>query len=126
MTVWWSTHRCVLSVCRKAAAVDHSNACFQAVSGRHPPLLVIVTGSGPLKTHYEAAMRTMDLQHVAFRTAWLAAEDYPVLLGSADVGISLHTSSSGLDLPMKVIFLCGHRLCGCILMCWFFYCFSCG
>ena len=47
-------------------------------------------------------MRELGLQHVAFRTAWLAAADYPVLLGSADLGISLHTSSSGLDLPMKV------------------------
>ncbi len=81
----------------------------QAVHGRHPHLLIVVTGSGPLKEHYTRAVHAMDLRWVAFRTAWLSAEDYPVLLGSADVGISLHTSSSGLDLPMKV---CG---CGCFL-----------
>ncbi len=67
-----------------------------------PKLVVIVTGKGPLKAMYEQRMRELDLRHVAFRTVWLQQADYPVLLGAADLGVCLHTSSSGLDLPMKV------------------------
>ena len=51
---------------------------------------------------YEEKMQQLRLRHVAFRTLWLEAPDYPLLLGSADLGVCLHTSSSGLDLPMKV------------------------
>ena len=65
-------------------------------------LLILVTGKGPQREHYQRQMARLPLQHVAFRTLWLEAQDYPLLLGSADLGISLHTSSSGLDLPMKV------------------------
>ncbi|KAI3457565.1 hypothetical protein Pfo_014228 [Paulownia fortunei] len=68
----------------------------------YPRLLFIITGKGPEKEKYEQKIRRLSLKRVAFRTMWLSAEDYPLLLGSADLGVCLHTSSSGLDLPMKV------------------------
>lgn len=77
---------------------------MQAVerAGALPRLLVVVTGKGPQRGMYEARMRALDLQCVALRTAWLEVADYPRLLGAADLGVCLHTSSSGFDLPMKV------------------------
>ncbi|KAI8320448.1 hypothetical protein GQ54DRAFT_298647 [Martensiomyces pterosporus] len=78
-----------------------------------PSLVVLITGKGPLRGHYEAEIAKMRLHRVRIVTAWLSAEDYPLLIGSSDLGVSLHTSSSGLDLPMKVVDMlgCGTPVC---------------
>ncbi|KAF4363731.1 hypothetical protein G4B88_000960 [Cannabis sativa] len=75
----------------------------------YPRLLFVITGKGPEKQKFEEKIKRLRFKRFAFRTMWLSAEDYPLLLGSADLGVCLHTSSSGLDLPMKVVdmFGCG-------------------
>jgi beta-1,4-mannosyltransferase len=67
------------------------------------PIQLVVTGKGPLKTFYEEKIVHLGLRMIQFASVWLSSEDYRRLLGSADIGICMHTSSSGVDLPMKVV-----------------------
>jgi len=75
---------------------------FESLSGK---ILIFVIGKGPLKEQFiEQVERERDqYQHVEFCFPWLDADDYPLLIGCADIGVSLHQSSSGFDLPMKVV-----------------------
>lgn len=80
---------------------------------RLPPLLVLISGRGPRRSYFERRLRRLTLRRVQFRTLWLAPEEYPYLLARADLGVCVHRSSSGLDLPMKIADMLGSGLPVC-------------
>jgi len=93
---------------------------YDEIFEHHPPrdlprLRVLVSGKGPRKQHYEERIGKLDLRRVEIRTVWLPAADYPYLLAHADIGVCVHRSSSGLDLPMKLADMLGSGLPVCAL-----------
>jgi beta-1,4-mannosyltransferase len=68
--------------------------------GARAPLHVVISGRGPLRERFERTLPAF--KRVRVHTVWLDADDYPRLLAAADLGLSLHRSASGVDLPMKI------------------------
>lgn len=89
---------------------DEAVAAADGAGATLRDLLVVITGRGPQREMYRALLHENPLAHVAVLTAWLSLPDYQTALGAADVGISLHQSSSQLDLPMKVLDMFGAGL----------------
>ena len=67
-------------------------------------------GRGPERDKFMAKVKATNLRFFDIRSIWLKSDDYPKILGSFDLGICLHYSSSGYDLPMKVVDMFAARL----------------
>jgi beta-1,4-mannosyltransferase len=99
--------------CLCDAAVEYDARA--AAGGELPRLLLLITGQGERRAHYEAIFARLQLRHVQWSTGWLPQHDYAPFLSSADLGVSLHRSASKVDLPMKVADMIGAGLPVCML-----------
>ena len=82
---------------------------------RFPDLVILVTGDGARRVQFERRFAGLPARRIQLRTRWLEPEEYPRVVGSADLGLCLHRSSSGLDIPMKVADLFGAGVPVCAL-----------
>jgi beta-1,4-mannosyltransferase len=90
---------------------------WEAGSGarRFPELVILVTGDGARRAEFERRFAGLPARRIQLRARFLEPDDYPRVVGSADVGLCLHRSSSGLDIPMKVADLFGAGVPVCAL-----------
>jgi len=82
---------------------------------RFADMVILVTGDGARRAEFERRFAGLPARRVQLRARWLEPEDYPRVVGSADLGLCLHRSSSGLDIPMKVADLFGAGVPVCAL-----------
>ncbi|HZT77722.1 MAG TPA: glycosyltransferase [Vicinamibacterales bacterium] len=82
---------------------------------RFPDLAILVTGDGQRRAEFERRFAGLPARRVQLRTRWLDPDDYPRIVGAADLGLCLHRSSSGVDIPMKVVDLFGAGVPVCAL-----------
>jgi len=71
--------------------------------GRRRGLRILVSGNGPQRSDWGPRLRALGGDWLQVETPDVPTEDYPELLASAHLGLSIHRSSSGVDLPMKIV-----------------------
>ena len=80
---------------------------------RRRELEIHVTGDGPLRSRMQPRIAALRASGFDIHTGFLSEPEYRMLIRRADIGLSLHRSSSGLDLAMKVVdlFSAGAPVC---------------
>ena len=67
------------------------------------PLVLVATGLGSGRAAFEARAKGVGRPALQIVAGWLPDDLYRDLLRAAHLGISMHRSASGLDLPMKIV-----------------------
>lgn len=82
---------------------------------RFPAIIILVTGDGARRAEFSRRFAGLQTRRVHLRARWLEPDEYPTVVGSADLGLCLHRSASGLDIPIKVADLFGAGVPVCAL-----------
>jgi beta-1,4-mannosyltransferase len=105
----------LIAVCPAGWTADEDMAllldALELLSARE--MEIHLTGDGPLRAALEPRIAALRAAGWAIHTGFLTEAEYRALLGRGHLGLSLHRSSSGLDLAMKVVdlFAAGVPVC---------------
>lgn len=93
----------------------HALDAWDTGGAARPSLEVVITGRGPGREAFERELAARSWKRSRVRTRWFSHAEYARLLACADLGLCLHRSSSGVDLPMKLADLAAAGLPACAL-----------
>jgi beta-1,4-mannosyltransferase len=112
----WSADEDLALLLPAAERCEQELALRRPAPAGGPELILLITGRGGARqAELERRAAALGLARVRIVTAWFEADDYPAMLGAADLGLSLHRSASGCDLPMKIADMFGAGLPVCAL-----------
>lgn len=97
--------RKLVAVCPAGWTRDEDIALMLDALALLPPdsLEVHLTGDGSLRASFDTRIDSLRAQGWEIHAGFLPEPAYRALLCRADIGLSLHRSSSGVDLAMKVV-----------------------
>ncbi len=90
--------------------IDAVVALDEALDTDTLKLVIIIDGHGPCLARAVARLARLSLRGVRVHTCWLDPTDYAILLGSADVGLSVARPPTGLTVPMPIVDMLGSGL----------------
>ncbi len=95
----------IVAVCPAGWTADEDIELLLAALSllRDCAITVYITGEGVKRKELEPELIALRARGILVDTGFLPEDDYWSLISRADLGLSLHRSSSGLDLAMKVV-----------------------
>lgn len=99
----------VLTVSTSWSADDDFDTLIDAVelykkaSGSRRQLEFFFTGAGPKKARLAPRLKALADDLVKVHVKWFEGRDYAQVVGASDFTVCVHRSSSGVDLPIKVL-----------------------